>query len=457
METTGSAQAGAGRHGPASPRPDSAQVLDGASASATKSKIEQQIVLRLPERLAAEIRKQIADQSLTNASISIHPTDDRNVIFRVEGMGDYHGTLVDLPCIIESLKTWDGAAYYKSADICQMLIVRENGDHEVPPVEYPSGLAPPTAHIRERRFRKHQFSREEIQQAESHLWNILQGQPQVHYELIEEEVELDEDAADEEEEEYESGDEWEEEDEDESKWRMSSMTGDSASILRATPLSEQRGTPVSTSRFTPGHEMASPGRFAVPSTGPHIRQSTPSMLPASATSSINRGPTPDVSPFGRPFSTPGFAPRPASIPPVPDASARQFAPPAAPTPVPSERPFAQPSLPESPVPAPQSTPMSVVTDASSPIAPEGVPTGPMPSAPSDDQAAMAIDEPDLDSERAALRQKLESEIAELQARIEDLAAKSQTTNKILKKRFTKNLEEAQQALQQKQAGLSALS
>ena len=39
------------------------------------------------------------------------------------GDREYPGTIVDLPCIIESQKTFDNSAYYKSADICQVMLV----------------------------------------------------------------------------------------------------------------------------------------------------------------------------------------------------------------------------------------------------------------------------------------------------------------------------------------------
>lgn len=42
-----------------------------------KPKLEQQIVLRLPERLAAEIRKRMEDQTLTTSSIAVHPIGTR--------------------------------------------------------------------------------------------------------------------------------------------------------------------------------------------------------------------------------------------------------------------------------------------------------------------------------------------------------------------------------------------
>ncbi|CEP03489.1 hypothetical protein PBRA_009374 [Plasmodiophora brassicae] len=362
-----------------------------------KPKLEQQIVLRLPERLAAEIRKRMEDQTLTTSSIAVHPIDERRVLFCVDGMGEYPGTLVDLPCIIESLKTWDGAAYYKSADICQMLIVREKDEEAEPPLEFPSGLTPPTAHIRERRFRKAQFSKEEVSAAEGHLWNILQGQPQVHYELIEEEVEVEE----EEEEGSESADEWEEEEEeediadDEEKWMSASVrSGATGSMLRDTPSA----TPLST-----GIDASAAVFHRATSASADAYSRVCSVIHAAC----------EVSRTGTDIRSSVIASQFSVILAAADT--------AEPSPLPS--------------PTPPAT-------AAEPSQPEGVPA---------EEAAVSEDRMRQD-QRAAV----EAEIRELEAKVEDLTAKAQTPNKILKKRYTKSLEEAVALLQAKRAELAAL-
>ena len=74
-------------------------------------------------------------------------------------------TLVDLPCIIEGMKSWDKKGWVKSADICQMMLVLgkvQNEDQakdfplprEVNPQtwQYAHGLTPPMRYVRKRRF-----------------------------------------------------------------------------------------------------------------------------------------------------------------------------------------------------------------------------------------------------------------------------------------------------------------
>ncbi|XP_033331174.1 TATA-box binding protein associated factor 7 isoform X2 [Megalopta genalis] len=83
-----------------------------------------------------------------------------------------HTKVVDLPTIVESLKTIDNKSFYKTADICQLVICQEEDDHtttdEESPVRqkkkdlnkvdkkflWPHGVTPPTKNVRRRRFRK---------------------------------------------------------------------------------------------------------------------------------------------------------------------------------------------------------------------------------------------------------------------------------------------------------------
>ena len=79
----------------------------------------------------------------------------------------YAAALVDLPCVIEGMKSWDKRGWWKSADICQMLLViGQVSDEEAAKVmplpreidqktyQYPHGLTPPMRYVRKRRFRK---------------------------------------------------------------------------------------------------------------------------------------------------------------------------------------------------------------------------------------------------------------------------------------------------------------
>ena len=60
---------------------------------------------------------------------------------------------MDLPCLIETQKTYDEDHFYKVADISQMLLVNEQGMPD-PPTMWPDGLAKPLKGVRKNRFRK---------------------------------------------------------------------------------------------------------------------------------------------------------------------------------------------------------------------------------------------------------------------------------------------------------------
>lgn len=77
-------------------------------------------------------------------------------------------SIVDLPCIIESQKTLDALNFFKSNDISQMIVVKDEKNDNLKRVatkvegnlrKYQKklasdGLTPPTKNIRKRFFRK---------------------------------------------------------------------------------------------------------------------------------------------------------------------------------------------------------------------------------------------------------------------------------------------------------------
>ncbi|KAF7857965.1 hypothetical protein EAF04_009322 [Stromatinia cepivora] len=98
----------------------------------------------------------------------------------------YAATLVDLPCIIEGMKSWDKRGWWKSTDICQMLWIYQKVANEdeaktapLPSIidpqtfQYPHGLTPPMHLARKRRFRK-RISRTAIEAVEEAVEKLLE-------------------------------------------------------------------------------------------------------------------------------------------------------------------------------------------------------------------------------------------------------------------------------------------
>ena len=100
------------------------------------------------------------------ADVQITPLDrhGRRTVVTIR-QRKYAASMVDLPCIVEGMKTWDKKAFIKSVDICQMLLVlgpiktnEEAQDFPLPPdvdpktFQYAHGLTPPMRWVRNRRF-----------------------------------------------------------------------------------------------------------------------------------------------------------------------------------------------------------------------------------------------------------------------------------------------------------------
>ncbi|KAK0084994.1 hypothetical protein PV325_005991 [Microctonus aethiopoides] len=136
-----------------------------------QAELESQLIMRFPEEPAKVLRELLQSGAPLKDRLSIKIENDMRY-------GDVrfdhwllHAKIVDLPTIVEALKTIDNKSFYKTADICQILICKEEDDHttdDESPVRqkkkdpnkvdrkflWPHGIAPPTKNIRKKRFRK---------------------------------------------------------------------------------------------------------------------------------------------------------------------------------------------------------------------------------------------------------------------------------------------------------------
>lgn len=134
--------------------------------------LESQFVMRLPEEPAKALREVLRSGENIKNRLTIQMDNDMR---HGEVRFDHwllHSKIVDLPTIVESLKTIDRKSVYKSADICQMMICKDELDptstEEESPTKnkkkdpfkvdkkflWPHGVTPPTKNVRKRRFRK---------------------------------------------------------------------------------------------------------------------------------------------------------------------------------------------------------------------------------------------------------------------------------------------------------------
>ncbi|GJM93723.1 hypothetical protein PR202_ga10306 [Eleusine coracana subsp. coracana] len=92
------------------------------------------------------------------------------------GDESFPASLLDLPAVVESYKTYDDSVLIKTADIGQMIMVRDENDPAPEGVEYKHGLTPPMRDARRRRFRREpDLNADLVKQVEKHLINIMHG------------------------------------------------------------------------------------------------------------------------------------------------------------------------------------------------------------------------------------------------------------------------------------------
>lgn len=170
--------------------------------------IEEEWILRmLPGEDCDYLRQMINEKRIglprsqggAEVQFRFYHNEGRRAVVTIRGH-HYAATMVDLPCVIEGMKSWDKKGWYKSADICQMLLVfapiKNEGDAEtieLPKVvdpntfQYPHGLTAPMRNARKSRFRK-RIRREAIEAVEEAVEALLAADAaalETRYEMIE--------------------------------------------------------------------------------------------------------------------------------------------------------------------------------------------------------------------------------------------------------------------------------
>ncbi|OLL26521.1 Transcription initiation factor TFIID subunit 7 [Neolecta irregularis DAH-3] len=154
--------------------------------------IESEFILRMKPGADCEYLRQAIEtkQIGDGADVWIKFKDMRRAVVSIRGHV-YAAKLVDLPCIIESNKTFDKKNFYKTADISQeqMLLVGDRIEHEdtvlALPLKssdhiYPHGITPPLRHVRKRRFRK-RVSNRTIEVVEAEVDRLLKLDAEAEY------------------------------------------------------------------------------------------------------------------------------------------------------------------------------------------------------------------------------------------------------------------------------------
>ncbi|KAF3339608.1 transcription initiation factor TFIID subunit 7-like protein [Carex littledalei] len=141
--------------------------------------MEEQFILRVPPSVAERIERLLSENTTSSsedASLDLSFSEDgRNGTFNI-GNESFPASLLDLPCIVESYKTYDESLLIKTADVGQMIMVREEGDPVPEGVESRHGLTPPMRNARTKRFRREpDLNPELVQRVEKDLMCIMSG------------------------------------------------------------------------------------------------------------------------------------------------------------------------------------------------------------------------------------------------------------------------------------------
>ena len=174
-------------------RPEGVGYDSEASDNEDDPAIEEDFILRmLPGEDCQYLRHAVTEQQLGPPSqggahirMRFLRTDGRRAVVSINGTS-YAAAMVDLPCIIEGMKSWSKRDWYKSVDISQMLLVLgpvknddEALDYPLPKrvldhktMQYAHGLTPPMHWVRKNRFRP-RINRAAVEDVEQEVERLL--------------------------------------------------------------------------------------------------------------------------------------------------------------------------------------------------------------------------------------------------------------------------------------------
>ncbi|KAL6275170.1 hypothetical protein ACE6H2_018771 [Prunus campanulata] len=148
--------------------------------------MEEQFVLRVPPSVAERLDRLLGENASTDdKSLDLSFEEDGRTGTFVVGNDRFPASLLDLPCVVESFKTYDDSVLIKTADIGQMIMVRDSSDAAPDTVEYRHGLTPPMRDARKRRFRREpDLNPELVRRVEEDLLNISAGGPADNIDIL---------------------------------------------------------------------------------------------------------------------------------------------------------------------------------------------------------------------------------------------------------------------------------
>ncbi|DBA04320.1 TPA: hypothetical protein N0F65_002082 [Lagenidium giganteum] len=149
---------------------------------ATMSTMEQYL-LQLPKKLAAEMRASMGKGDGGKVEL-VSGADNKHFTFMLNGK-EYPAKIAQMPCILETHKTYDENFFYKSGEIGQIFIVTDKEEERQvleQVEEIPNGITPPNTNVIKRRFEKTKrynppFPKPDVARVEEDLVKRIGGGP----------------------------------------------------------------------------------------------------------------------------------------------------------------------------------------------------------------------------------------------------------------------------------------
>ncbi|KAF2186814.1 hypothetical protein K469DRAFT_705329, partial [Zopfia rhizophila CBS 207.26] len=183
-----------GSHGRPPPRPPGVGYDSEAEDAEVDPALESQFILRMQpgpdcDALRKSIEEKTVGKTTSQGGPGVHfrffDREGRRAMVKINDRY-YAACMVDLPCVIESMKSWNKKDWVKTADVCQMLLVlgsvKNEDEARIYPLprevdanthQYPHGLTPPMHYARRRRFRP-RVSYRRIEEVEETVDSLLE-------------------------------------------------------------------------------------------------------------------------------------------------------------------------------------------------------------------------------------------------------------------------------------------
>ena len=132
---------------------------DAGRSKAHAPLTEEHFLLQVPNHIAARLNALLQQGQSESGAVQVTFSEavegkPQAATMRVDGM-ELPARLCQLPTIVESHKSLNGGElYHKTGQVGQMLVCDSDEAALPTEVELPNGLAPPTANIRKRKWRK---------------------------------------------------------------------------------------------------------------------------------------------------------------------------------------------------------------------------------------------------------------------------------------------------------------